>query len=131
MHFYIHVLSFLPVLISRTYIVRIKTFFKKYGKSYQWDVFLHRIKGKYYIDMGNKHIMSVKYNSLELGFVDSQVMHTYLYLAKEVLKSWYLYFCELMLLFITLQTSIWEKLFVCITMFWYLAGYLNCGLHGQ
>ena len=56
--------------------------------------------------MGNKHIMSVKYNSLELEFVDSQVMHTYLYLAKEVLKSWYLYFCELMLLFITLQTSI-------------------------
>ena len=54
--------------------------------------------------MGNKHIMSVKYNSLE--FVDSQVMHTYLYLAKEVLKSWYLYFCELVLQFITLRTSI-------------------------
>ena len=54
--------------------------------------------------MGNKHIMSVKYNFL--GFVDSQVMHTYLYLAKEVLKGWYLYFCELVLLFITLQTYI-------------------------
>ena len=128
MHFYIPVLSF-PVLISRTCIVRIKTFFFKYGKSYQWDVFLNRVKGKYYVDMGNKHIMSVKYNFLE--FVDSQVMHTYLYLAKEVLKGWYLCFCELVLLFITLQTSIWEKLFVCVTMFWYLAGYLNCGFHGN
>ena len=71
--------------------------------------------------------MSDKYNFLKLELVDSQIIHTYLYLAKEVLKIWHLYLCELVLLFITLPTAIWEKLLVCIPMLWYLAGYLNCG----
>lgn len=70
---------------------------------------LHRIKGKYYVGRSNKYSMSDmsdKYNFLKLELVDSQIIHTYLYLAKEVLKIWHLYLCELVLLFITLPTAI-------------------------
>lgn len=52
---------------------------------------LHRIKGKYHVSMGNKYSMSDKYNLLKLEVVDSQIVHTCLYLAKEVLTSWHLY----------------------------------------
>lgn len=39
-------------------------------KLFMW-FYLYRIKGKYYVSMGNKYSMSDKYNLLKLEVVDS------------------------------------------------------------